>query len=176
METNEIADIIIKSMINRQFPIFLTTFAGRGISEADVFGINNNGFMYEFEIKRSRSDFMADFRNKDYKHKKLSERDSTHTYDIWKKGKRTEEKEIRILIPNRYYFVCETGLIKAEDIPEYAGLIYISNEFNEIKPAPLLHRLKANEQIYQRVANILSQRIIYGCSFYTYKQKQLNTK
>ena len=176
MTTNEIADVIIKSMVERQFPIFLTTFAGRGMDEADVFGINNNGFMYEYEIKRSRADFLSEFKNKDGKHRKLADRISSKTYDVWKKGKRTDEKETFIIIPNRFYFACEEGLIKPEELPEYAGLVYIDptiNQFTEKKNAPLLHKLKANEQIYQRVSNILSQRIIYGCSYYTFKHSNL---
>ena len=172
MTTNEIADIIIRSLSDKAFPIFLTTFAGQGIDEADVFGINRNGYMYEFEIKRSRSDFQAEFRNKKHKHEKLKNRDALKVYDEWKNGQRTGEKYISILIPNRYFIVCTKGLISPDEVPEYAGLISVSPNNRcpiEIKPAKLLHRNKANSRIYERVATILSQRIIFGCSYYTHK-------
>ena len=174
MTTNEIADVIIRNLSERHFPVFLTTFSGGGFSEADVLGINSNGYMYEFEIKRSRSDYLAEFKNKEHKHKLLSERSAVKKYNVYIKGKKTEKLTTHILIPNKYFFVCEKHLISPREIPEYCGLIYIDknrekkDQFLEIVSAPLLHREKANERIYQRVATILSQRIIYGCSFYTH--------
>lgn len=170
MKTNDIADIILKDLSRRSFPIFLTTYQGQGMDEADVFGINRKGYMYEFEIKRSRGDFKAEFRNKKFKHEKLKNRNATKIYDEWWNGTRTGEKYECVRIPNRYYFICPEGLIKLEEVPEYAGLIYIKSdlELSEIKRAKLLHRNKANKSIYERVATILSQRIIFGCSYYTY--------
>lgn len=174
MKTNEIADIIIKDLCRRGFPYFLTTYQGQGMDEADVFAVNRSGYMYEFEIKRSRADFQAEFRNKQHKHDKLRLRDAVRVYNLWVKGKKTNETYQSIIIPNRYYFICPEGLIKPEEIPEYAGLIYVGEKWqfpNEIKKAKLLHRNKANIQIYKRIATILSQRIIYGCSFYTHRLK-----
>ena len=175
MKTNEIADVVIKSMVKRGFPIFLTTYQGHGIDEADVFGINKNGYIYEYEIKRSRSDFQAEFRNKKWKHNKLKNRNAIKLYDEWKNGKRTGEQYENIKIPNRYFFVCQVGLIQPSEIPEYAGLIYIinNNEFSEVKSAKLLHRNKANIRVYQRVATILSQRMVFGCSYYSYLKNKL---
>lgn len=178
MTTNEIADVIINNLSSRSFPIFLTTFSSCGFDEADVLGINNIGYIYEFEIKRSRNDFLAEFKNKNYKHKKLKEKSATKTYNIYVKGKRTDDTITHIIIPNRYYFACEKHLISLREIPEYCGLIYIDNKkpveekYMEIKSAPLLHRNKANEIIYKRIANILSQRIIFGCSYYTHRHKK----
>jgi hypothetical protein len=175
MTTNEIADIIITSLSERSFPVFLTTFSGMGFSEADVFGINNGGYMYEFEIKRSRKDFFADFKNKDHKHKNLAKANAIYVYNEWKNGKRTGNNINRILIPNRFFFVCESGLINPDEVPNYAGLIYVEEKprcYSEIKSAKLIHRIKADKDIYCRCASILSQRIIYGCSYYTYKHSE----
>lgn len=172
MTTNEIADVILKNVCERGFPCFLTTFQGAGFNEADVFSINKNGYMYEFEIKRSRSDFLADFKNKKYKHQLLKERDAVRMYSKYVNGKRTAETEMHIHLPNRFFFACEPGLISPQELPEYCGLVYITaNGLEEVKVAKLLHRNKATELIYKRVATILSQRIIYGCSYYTHKFK-----
>lgn len=180
MTTNEIADIIISDLVRRSFSVFLTTFQGVGLWEMDVLGINESEYIYEFEIKRSKEDYLSEFKNKALKHQFLSQRESTRLYDKWKDGKRTEEKVEYITIPNRYFFVCEEGLIKPEEVPEYAGLLYVvkkkystidREELVEIKKAKLLHKNKANLNIYKRVAIVLSQRIVYGCSFYTYKHK-----
>ncbi|MFA5715025.1 MAG: hypothetical protein WC998_04765 [Candidatus Paceibacterota bacterium] len=175
MTTNEIADMVLRDLCSKHFPIFLTTFAGRGLWESDVFGINKNGYMYEFEIKRSRSDFLADFRNKEHKHRLFKERNAIRIYDEWKDGKRTGNTYENIQIPNRFFFVCEEGLLLKNDIPEYAGLITIAPVMGltERKNAPLLHRNKANAMIYERVASVLSQRILYGCSYYTFRQNKI---
>jgi hypothetical protein len=178
MSTNEIADIIIKNLRERQFPIFLTSFAGRGFSEADVLGINRNGYIYEYEIKRSRSDFFADFKNKTYKHRNLKDRNATHTYDAWKNGKRTGDTYELILIPNRFFYVCEKGLISINEVPEYAGLIYVqpNGSMDEMVMAKQLHKNKANVSVYQRVAEIMCQRSVYGCSYYKHVAKLSDEK
>ena len=176
MKTNEIADIVIKSLLRRGFPIFLTSYEGQGIWEADVFGVNRNGYTYEYEIKRSRADFKAEFRNKKAKHERFAARRSTRMYDEWKNGKRTGDKYELIIMPNRYFFICPDGLIKPEEVPEYAGLIYADHRYYdsmvEVKKAPLLHRNKANSRVYERVATILSMRTIFGSSYMTYLKKK----
>ncbi len=102
----------------------------------------------------------------------LSEGRATSMYDEWSGGKKTGNVVTHINIPNKYFFVCVEGLIRMEEIPEYAGLIYVNGtSFTEIKPAKFIHKHKANQRIYERVATILSQRIIFGCSFYTFKHK-----
>ena len=170
MTTEEIADIIIESLAERQFPIYLKKYDGGGMAEADVFGINRSGYMYEYEIKCSRSDFRADFKHKQHKHLILSNGKCTHDYDEWKNGKRTGRKVHRIGAANRFYFACELGLLTKEDIPAYAGLVYIENgELREIKSAPFIHKEKANDHIYARIATILSERCIWGMAYMTFK-------
>lgn len=172
MTTNEISTIIINNLCERQFPIYLTTYFGQGMNEADVFAVNKNGYMYEYEIKRSLSDYYADFKNKTYKHGMLKSRDAVQIYDERVKGKRTGNTYESISIPNRFYYVCEDGLISIGDIPEYAGLLYIRDgKLVEQKSAPMLHKNKANERVYARISTMLSERIIYGCSYRTHKQK-----
>jgi len=49
----------------------------------------------------------------------------------------------KVKMPNKFFFACPEGLIKVEDVPEYAGLIYV-NEFTStvIKQAPFIHKRK----------------------------------
>jgi len=172
MTSKQIEKVIIKNLADRQFPIYLPNYQNRGFSEADVLGISKSGQMYEFEIKISRSDFLADFTNKQHKHKLLSERKALYTYPKWKRGKQTNETYDLIVLPNRFYYTCPEGLIKEEELPEYAGLVYISeNKYTEIKSAPLLHHHKANEIIYKNIATILSERNEWGCAYRVYKFK-----
>lgn len=85
-----------------------------------------------------------------YGHKKI-----TWTYSSAKiKGEISREEMYTSIniedfnCPNRFYYCCPEGLIKPEEVPEYAGLMYYSKEYREnfkkIKNAPLIHREKRN--------------------------------
>jgi hypothetical protein len=176
MTSRQIERVILRNLADRSFPIYLTNYTNKGFCEADVFGISGAGHMYEYEIKVSRSDFFADFKNKQYKHRLLSEKSALHTLDKWVRGKQTNETYDVICLPNRFYYACPSDLLCTNEIPEYAGLIYIDKDekYHEIKSAPLLHRNKANEIIYKNIGTILSQRNVWGCAYRSYKVKNLN--
>jgi|SRR6185437_4812348 len=46
--------------------------------------------------------------------------------------------------PNQLYFACPEGLIKPDEIPPYAGLIYCKDDAVYVKRAPYLHKNKQN--------------------------------
>ena len=169
---------IIKNLADRALPIYLTHYDRQGFNEADVLGISGAGLMYEYEIKVSRADFLADFKNKQYKHLILSRGEGVETYDKWVKGKHTDDTYELITLPNKFYFACPVGLIKLEDIPTYAGLVYIDDqgEYIEIKPAPFIHRAKANEIIYKSIAATLSERLVWGRAYRSHKLLQQKAK
>ena len=73
--------------------------------ESDYLALTRSGYWYEVEVKISRADFFADFKKKT-KHEILSGA---------KEGLR----------PNYFAYACPEGLIAPEEVPEYAGLIYI---------------------------------------------------
>ena len=54
-------------------------------------------------------------------------------------------KDTLYLTPNYFHFVTPTGLVSIDEIPEYAGLIYMDENLNFeiIKKASLLHKEKA---------------------------------
>lgn len=105
--------------------------------ESDVLKITKSGYAYEFEIKISRGDFKNDFKHKKKKHLLL------------------ENKENNSKMPNYFYYVVPEGLVTEDEVPEYAGLIYvlatvignsrIYYQFQEIKSAPKLHSNKIDE-------------------------------
>lgn len=103
--------------------------------ESDFFILRQNGYCIEFEIKISRADFFND-KKKINKHLIL-ETGKTMSYNI---------EEIHDFRPNKFYYVVPENLIKVEEIPNYAGLIYV-NDLNQIiivKEAPFLHKNKLN--------------------------------
>lgn len=84
-------------------------------SESDFFCVSKSGYVIEVEIKISRSDFKNDFK------KTLSDGNNKHQH----------LKSTSTYKPNKFYFAVPEGLIKKEEVPDYAGLIYIHEKISE---------------------------------------------
>lgn len=79
--------------------------------ESDYLAITRSGYVYEVEIKISRADFFNDFKHKEEKHLLIESNvlPDLHPNDC----------------PNYFYYAVPDGLIKEEEVPKYAGLIYL---------------------------------------------------
>lgn len=184
LKEKEIQDVIFKDYHGRgHYPITLN-FHGLGLRECDVISISGANYIYEFEIKVSRPDFKADLKNKAGKHFDLENGYGIKRYDACRAIKRPDGtinfKKIPDALcmysgPNYFHYVCPEGLIKLEEVPEYAGLIYVvyENDFpkglKEVKPARLLHKERANFQLIKEIARNLTNKLLLGCSFTEYK-------
>lgn len=116
--------------------------------EDDFLSVNRKGMIVAYEIKTTNWDFKRDFMdrgNKLKRHKILSQL--------------ADMPMMQAKMPNYFYFVTPEGVVKLDEIPEYAGLIYVKEKFGRggsdpeaviIKKAPQLHdrivtdRMKAN--------------------------------
>jgi hypothetical protein len=111
-----------------------------GSNEIDALHFLDNGHCWEFEIKVRKFDFFDDFEKED-KHKKL------------KAG---------VDCANRFYYVTPFDLIDVKDVPQYAGLIEVSEDRLRIKKrAPLLHSNLWNpalhfDRIYRRLKDFVN--------------------
>lgn len=76
--------------------------------ESDYLCFTKTGYAYECEIKISRNDFLAD-KKKHHKHLILE-------------GKM---KESSYRCPNYFYYAVPENMITEEEVPDYAGLLYI---------------------------------------------------
>ena len=104
--------------------------------ESDFLALTKSGYLYEGEVKVSKSDFKADFKKKD-KHTLLQE-----SYEI------IEGLE-RKLRPHYFFYAVPEGLITEDEVPEYAGLVYMTEHFpywKWVKQAPLLHKDKFTDE------------------------------
>lgn len=81
--------------------------------ESDYLCITQSMIAYEIEIKVSRADFKNDVKHKADKHLLFEGGD--------KLGKFNKNDGM----PNYFYYAVPHGLITAEEVPEYAGLIYV---------------------------------------------------
>lgn len=122
-----------------QYDVVLPNFF-HGHTECDLFRITQADFIYEYEIKISRSDFFADFKKKD-------------KHEILKAG-------IGKYCPNRFFYVTTENLVSIDEVPKYAGLLYFDGVafFDVKKNAPLIHRNKVGFEMYREVCRILSSR------------------
>lgn len=133
--------------------------------ESDKLIWTKAGYIYEFEIKISRADFRNDFKHKKEKHiilqgptdKEQMMPDFYRSYE-WNKTLYSSIEELRAKLkptdscyianhrkPNYFYYVVPDGLIRPEEVPEYAGLLYVQKEkpgFVLAKKAPQLHKVK----------------------------------
>ena len=147
-------------LYEKQHSPITTRFTGYGLSECDVISISKSDYIYEYEIKISRSDFKADF-NKE-KHKLMLERKCTK--EIMIKENKEMIKDTLYLTSNYFHFVTPTGLVSIDDIPEYAGLIYMDENLNfeVIKKAPLLHKEKASYNFIRQLSHNLTCKLVFN--------------
>lgn len=134
--------------------------------ESDKLIITKSGYTYEFEVKISRSDFKADFKHKKEKHTILrscltGERYTPKAYEFMEKnGYATMEDFEKSTAfdkyyltstyyrPNYFYYAVPQDLVSVDEIPDYAGLIYVTEygSLRTVKKAPLLHKEKYTDE------------------------------
>jgi hypothetical protein len=142
--------------------------------ECDFFSVTDSGYCYEVEVKVSRSDYKADFkkykhqifenikknnlwvaRGQEYsqhygyspEYRKETPYGSHMTQDaLFAPACRMKVMQSeKIVCPNKFFFAVPEGLIAKEDVPVYAGLIYVREGHSEasvVKDAPFLHKRK----------------------------------
>jgi hypothetical protein len=140
---DEIKFNLMREVRSHAYDIIIPNFYV-GWYEMDIFKLMQSGLIIEYEIKVSRSDFFADF-------KKGS-------------GDKHLKMEKKVSECNRFYYVVPTDLIKVEEIPKYAGLLYFREgqygigHCDIVKNAPLIHKNKKADSIYKTLAHKLSFR------------------
>lgn len=112
--------------------------------EVDLLTVTPAGLVIEHEIKISRGDFKADAR-KTLKHFSLSGEASLPFGDSGRSSRSC---------PNYFFYVVPNDLIGVEEIPVYAGLIYVSaGGWCEVKKnAPRLHSQKVSVPVLAKLS------------------------
>lgn len=116
--------------------------------ESDYLALTKSGYLYEGEVKISRSDFKADMKKK-RKHQVLEGTYQPKELDVWEKGKRIGKEPEKVLKPHYFFYAVPEGLIQPEEVPEYAGLVYLSENYPRwrwVKNAPILHHEKFSDE------------------------------
>lgn len=125
-------------------------FTPSGWWECDVCEITRAGYMREYEIKMTRTDFKVD---------------AEKAREVWNGSysqphPRPIEKKHDLLSagdprgPTMFYFVTPKGLLRPEEIPVWAGWIEVARSHGSsyayshtLKPAPRLHKVKVKDGV-----------------------------
>jgi len=151
---------LIMSLYEKGHSPITSHFSGHGMGECDVLSISKSDFIYEYEVKISRADFKKDFK-KD-KHRLITEKKFTIDRKI------TENNIIitdpLILVANYFYFVTPTNLVTADEVPTYAGLMYMNEKglFEVIKKAPFIHKTKATSSFIRTLSHQLTCKLVFN--------------
>lgn len=118
--------------------------------ESDLLFLCKSGIWTEIEIKVSRSDFLADLKKVE-KHGIFADKENQ-------------------MKPNRFFYAVPRGLVQPDEIPEYAGLLWVNEQSccpDMRKPAPLLHNhkispedLKLADKFYFNMVNAKNETMI----------------
>jgi len=128
----------------------LPRYTPRNWWECDLFEITDAGYFREYEIKLTRADFAAD--------RVKSKTDHQIVEGRWQNIERLKYREFRSDHPARpvqFWYVTPMGMVKPEEVPEFAGLIEFewrsTRKFQaverEVKKAPRLHQIKIDPAI-----------------------------
>jgi hypothetical protein len=122
--------------------------------ESDMVSVTRSGYINEFEIKVTRSDFRKDA-------KKLRARILIDPEAVYS-GSYVFRR------PNYFYYAVPAGMIEPDDVPEYAGLIYVRKEVHsntlyygitsQVKAAVRLHSGKIDEWQRCQLERALTER------------------
>jgi len=159
VESKNIESSLVMHLYEKSHSPITSHFTGYGLSECDVISISKSDYIYEYEVKISRSDFKADFKKQ--KHKLMTEKKSVVERMI--KENNTMVKDTWYINPNYFYFVVPTNLVSIDEIPEYAGLIYVNEllGFEIIKKAPVIHKVKATHNFIRQLSHNLTCKLVF---------------
>lgn len=152
MTTAELEKIFTKYLYNKGHSPIAVRFR-RVFDEMDILSVTTHNYLYEYELKISRNDFHNDAK-KTKKHDKLKDTG-------------------RIDKPNYFYYVVPEGLVSLKEIPEYAGLITVSDDIVIVKEAPSLHKRKVSFKIMKSIAKSLTDKVLSDGLFWQNRRQQI---
>lgn len=154
MTARQIQRVMIGHRYRRN--VCLPNYTPRSWMECDVFELTRAGSFREYEIKVSRADFRQDASKSimDGRWRFGQPRPSDVTkHQLLEKGDPRG--------PSQFWFVCPKELLKVEDIPRWAGLIWFDGSWpRQVRPAPRLHREPASKAVRQHAMSICYWRYL----------------
>ena len=132
MTESDLQEVLLDKYMRKGHTLIIPNVYLFGSNESDMVSITKSRLVWEYEIKISKQDFLADR--------------SKRRYDRYERRQG--------LMPNRFWYVSPEGIITEPDLPEYAGLLYVmpyshSKRFivKTIKMAPMLHKNEVSSKM-----------------------------
>lgn len=124
--------------------------------ECDVFAISKSGYISEFEIKLTKSDFKAD-----------AEKSGRTLFINSSIDRATKHEAIMagdLNGPSKFTYVLPDGIINDEEVPEWAGIMRASIYHGRVvltgvRQPKFLHKRKAQDHIIQHVRGVFYWRL-----------------
>lgn len=150
-KSNNIESALCMYLYEKSHSPITTRFTGMGLQECDVISISKSNYIYEYEIKISRSDFKKDI---------LKQK---HKFILNEKYTKVSKGETVYLVPNYFSYITPKGLVNIDEVPDYAGLIYQNEDmtFEVIKKPKLIHKTVASEAFIRKLAHNLSCKLVF---------------
>jgi hypothetical protein len=134
--------------------------------EMDLCSITKAGLVHEYEIKLTRSDFLAD-RKKEHKHPQLQMVAAGLMFSVSERSWKPGPDVRRIKAPNYYSYVVPADMVNANELPPYAGLIYVDltklwsygSAFTVVVKPTLLHKTPADDGLKLAIG----EKLMYRC-------------
>mgnify|MGYP006278529629 CR=1 FL=1 len=123
MTESKIQSLLYEWCSEKRHPVTIDNCGACTIGKADLLSVTKARLVHEFEIKCSVGDFRREFEEKDTKHDRLDRADN------------------RLMsLPNYFWFVSPEDLLDLDEIPSYAGLLYVTEDGCSVeKEAPRIH-------------------------------------
>lgn len=156
MKEKDIQDILGKNRVLAKHKFVCPNLNNFFIGQQDMISVDGKGMVIEYEIKISRSDFARD---------KKKGRDS-RVMNAQVVGK---------LHANKVFYVVPEGMITVEEVPGWAGLMYITAKGSVVikKVAPMIHDHKHDmEKLMAKIIRLYQERQYLGECLLTYKNRQ----
>jgi hypothetical protein len=143
--------------------------------ECDILSLMKSGLANEYEIKLTRSDFRADAKKGKYEifekrlagvHEDIRVRRNIRG-DIVHYQPMSAFYTVKLTTPNYFSYVVPHGLITAEDVPHFAGLVYARSErchYFEVVKKPVKIHNDIDDSLPVRIGMKLMHRFWKECN------------
>lgn len=143
--------------------------------ESDYLAFTKSDYIYEIEVKISRSDFKND-KKKVRKHQIL---EGTYVPKTQKDRFGNIVTTEKVYKPHYFYYAVPKGLISVDEVPEYAGLIYVTEygfPYDVVKKAPQLHKEKYTPQELNLLDKFYYNMINWKDKFYSNNRETIKLR
>lgn len=123
--------------------------------ESDLISVTKAGYVHEYEIKCTRSDYAADFEKSRRKIYRDKESETRHEW--------LTRPHNGVHKPNYFWFVMPDGMVPVDEIPEHCGVLYCVKKYGRIRleegrNAPRLHTEKMPKEKYVEIGRKMMYR------------------